>query len=92
MHLNSDSVVRRTDGLMSTKVGAEIYVLNPVRDRYTGLDNIGLRIWDMLETSTRVDNLRDRMVQEYDGDPQAIGTDVMEFLHELQTEGLLEVQ
>lgn len=92
MSLSSDSVVKRTDGLMSTRVGEEIYVLNPVRDSYTGLDNIGRRIWDLLEATTRIDNLRDRMVQEYEGDPQQIATDVMEFLNNLHTEGLLEVR
>jgi hypothetical protein len=92
MSLTSDSAVKRTGGLMSTRVGDEIYVLNPVRDQYTGLDDIGRRIWDLLEAATRIDSLRDRMVQEYEGDPQQIATEVMEFLNDLHTEGLLEVQ
>ena len=90
--LNSSSIVKRTDGLMSTRVEQEIYILNPVRDQYTGLDEVGRRIWDLLETGTRVDSLRDRLVQEFEGDPQEIAADVMEFLNELQGEGLLEVQ
>jgi hypothetical protein len=92
MSLHSDSIVKRTAGLMSTRVGEEIYVLNPVADRYTGLDDIGRRIWDLLETTTQISSLRDRVVQEYEGDPRQIATDVMEFLNDLQTEGLLEVQ
>lgn len=91
MSLSLDSVVKRTGGLMSTRVGEEIYVLNPVRDSYTGLDDIGRRLWELLENTTSVDHLRDRMVEEFQGDPKEIATDVMAFLGELHTEGLLEV-
>ena len=92
MPVNSDSTVTRTAGLMSTRLHNEIYVLNPVRDKYTGLDDIGLRVWDLLEATMRVDSLCDQVAKEYRGDPQQIRTDLMEFLNELDTEGLLEVQ
>jgi len=77
---------------MSTRVDSDIYLLNPMRDQYTGLDEIGRRIWDLLEATSRVDELCDWVSQEYRGDPQRITTDLIEFLNELDTEGLLEVQ
>ncbi len=77
--------------MMTTRVGEEIYVLNPVRDQYTGLDDIGRRLWDLLEEATPVDSLCDRMAQEYQGDPRQIAADLMEFISDLHTEGLLEV-
>ena len=92
MPVNPASVVTRTAGLMSTRVNNEIYVLNPVRDKYTGLDDIGLRVWDLLEATMRVESLCDQVAKEYRGDPQQIRADLMEFLNELDSEGLLDVQ
>lgn len=91
MSMHSGSLVKRTSGMMTTRVGEEIYVLNPALDQYTGLDDIGRRLWDLLEDVTPIDSLCDRMTQEYEGDPRQIVADVMEFLNDLHTEGLLEV-
>jgi hypothetical protein len=77
---------------MSTRLNNEIYLLNPVRDKYTGLDDIGLRVWELLEATTRVDSLCDQVAKAYRGDPQQITTDLMEFLNELDSEGLLDVK
>ena len=92
MSVNSHSLVKRTTALMSTRVDNDIYILNPVRDQYTGLDDIGCRVWELLEGTSRVDQLCDRVSQEYQGDPQQMTTDLIEFLNELDAEGLLEVQ
>jgi hypothetical protein len=92
MSVNSQSIVKRTPGLMSTRVENDTYILNPMRDQYTGLDEIGRRIWDLLESASRVDRLCDQVVHEYQGDAQQITSELFEFLNELETEGLLEVQ
>ena len=89
--MNSQSIVKRTAGLMSTRVENDTYILNPMRDQYTGLDDIGCRIWDLLEAASRVDRLCDQVLREYRGDAQQITSELFEFLNELETEGLLEV-
>lgn len=91
-NVNPGSFVTRTAGLMSTRVHNDIYLLNPVRDKYTGLDDIGARVWDLLEARTHVDRLCDQIAKEYRGDPSQIRADLLEFLNELDSEGLLEVQ
>lgn len=92
MPVTPTSVIARTAGLMSTRVNNEIYVLNPVRDKYTGLDDIGLRVWDLLEAETPVDSLCGQVAKEFRGAPEQITTDLLEFLNELDSEGLLEVK
>lgn len=92
MPLTSDSVVKRTSGLMTTPLHDEIVILNPLRDNYIGLDEIGRRIWDLLTGPTRIDRLCQQVAQEYQGDPLQIPADLIAFLNELHGEGLLEVQ
>jgi hypothetical protein len=92
MSLNSASVVKRSSGLMSTPIEDDIVILNPLRDTYIGLDEIGRRIWDLLAEPTVVQRLCHQVAQEYQGDPLQIPADVIAFVDELHREGLLEVQ
>ncbi len=92
MSLTSQSIVKRNSGLMSTRIDKEIFVLNPVRDNYIGLDEIGRRVWDLIEIPTAADLLCHQLSQEYQGNKQQISDDLIAFLDELDSEGLLEVQ
>jgi hypothetical protein len=90
--LNSNSVVNRTAGLMSTRIDKDIFILNPVRDNYIGLDDIGRKVWDLLAAPATVDHLCRVITREFAGDALQIPTDLIAFLDELQGEGLLEVR
>lgn len=76
---------------MSTPLDGDIVILNPVRDNYVGLDEIGRRIWELLATPGKAGDLCLKMAQEFPGDPKQITTDVLAFLNELATEGLIDV-
>jgi hypothetical protein len=91
MPLTPESVVKRNAALLSTRVDSDIFILNPARDSYVGLDEIGRRVWDLLERPTTVDQLCHQVAQEYQGDPVQIPVDLVAFLNELNGEGLLEV-
>jgi len=91
MPLDFDSIVIRTAGLMSTPVDREIIIMNPARDNYIGLDEIGRRVWDLIEAPGKVEDLCQRMTQEYWGDPRQITTDLLVFLNALAAEGLIHV-
>jgi len=92
MLLTSHSIVKRNSGLMSTRIDKDIFVLNPIRDNYIGLDETGRRVWDLIEIPVTVDRLCRQLTQEYRGDQQQISADLIAFLDELNIEGLLEVE
>jgi hypothetical protein len=92
MSLTSSSVVKRNAALLSTRVDNDIFILNPVRDNYIGLDEIGRRVWDLIEAPISVDHLSRQMAKEYQGDLPQIPADMIAFLNELNDEGLLEVR
>jgi hypothetical protein len=92
MLLTPESIVKKNPTLLSTRVDNDVFILNPLRESYVGLDEIGRRLWDLMEAPTRVDRLCAQVAQEYQGDLLQIPADVMAFLNELNGEGLLEVQ
>jgi hypothetical protein len=91
MPLTFDSIVVRTGGLMSTPLGEEIVILNPARDNYVGLDEVGRRVWDLLSVPNDVRSLCGKVTTEFHGDPKQIEEEILAFLNELAADGLVYV-
>jgi hypothetical protein len=56
---------------------------------YFGLDEVGLRIWNLLVAGTTEAELFDRLLAEYDVEPDQLRSDIADFLDDLEAEGLL---
>jgi Coenzyme PQQ synthesis protein D (PqqD) len=91
MPLEMTTRLVRGDDLPNAPIGDEIVFLNFMKDNYVGLDDIGRRIWELLETPHRVDELCRQLNREYDAAPEQIASDVLPFLEELRNEGLVHV-
>jgi hypothetical protein len=72
-------------------VDKEIVILSLSRDHYVGLDEIGRRVWEMLEAPHLTRELCRRLAAEFDAPVEQIVRDVLPFLAELEAEGLLHV-
>lgn len=81
----------RADDLPNAPIGDEIVFLNVKRDNYSALDEIGRRIWELLETPRSVDALCRQLNEEFDAPPERIAADVLPFLEDLRNEGLVRV-
>ena len=86
----TDTLVRTKD-MMTAPVDDEIVILSLVSNNYVALDVIGRRIWDMLATSIRVDALCAKLNAEFRGPSGQIERDVIVFLNELHSEGIVQV-
>jgi hypothetical protein len=86
-----ESVVARNDELPSAPVDREIVFLNLPKETYVALDEIGRRIWELLERPRPVGELIDALEREFTGPPEQIAADVIAFLDELQGDGMLNV-
>ncbi|RII28232.1 MAG: PqqD family protein [Geobacter sp.] len=91
MAIEPNNTVVRTAGIMTAPVDQEIVLLNMARNNYVSLDNIGRRIWELLEYPVSVANLCRQLGQEFEGTEQQITTDVLQFLTQLETDGLVHV-
>lgn len=89
MAIEMDTVVVRNDQPMNVQVDDDLVILNMAGDNYIALDDIGRRIWVLLESPSQVADLCRQLGQEFDGDEAVIAGDVLNFLNELQGEGLL---
>ncbi|MBI2945736.1 MAG: PqqD family protein [Candidatus Wallbacteria bacterium] len=89
MPLEPSARYARIEGLMSTPLDREIVILNMPRNSYVALDEIGRRIWELLESPHSAEELCRVLCTEFEGSEAEIVRDVTGFLEQLQAEELI---
>jgi Coenzyme PQQ synthesis protein D (PqqD) len=85
------SLIARNEELLSAPVDRDLVFLNTASNSYVALDEIGRRVWELLEHPRRIADLIGELSKEFEGSPDAIGADVQAFLQELEREGMVRV-
>ena len=84
-------VVMSAPGVLSAGLGEEVALLAPGTGIYYGLDEVGRRVWQMIEDVQSLGAIRDRMLTEYEVEPAQLDQDLSELIGELSAEGLIVV-
>jgi hypothetical protein len=92
MPITATSIIKVSSDQVSADLENESIVLGLERGMYYGLDDVASIVWGMLEAPRSVSEIRDRLLREYEVDPEECERDLVAFLGELHTEGLIEVQ
>jgi hypothetical protein len=77
---------------VSCDLAGEAAILGLKNGVYYGLDPVGARIWNLIQTPVLVSAVRDAIVQEYDVEAERCERDLVELLHKLTAEGLIEAR
>lgn len=86
-----DTTIKRSETIVSSELTDETVMMNVEKGSYYGLDDIETKLWQIIETSTSVSALCDSLLPNYDVSREQGETDVLTFLNELHTEGIIEV-
>ena len=77
---------------VSCDLEGEAVILNLKNGIYYGLDPVGARIWNLIQTPTTAGEVRDALVNEYEVEPGRCESDLLALLQKLAAEGLIEVK
>lgn len=80
------------DDVLWQQIEDETVLLAIGSGRYYRLDPVGSRMWALLEELRDLDRVRERMVAEYDVDPQRLGSDLDALVDQLAEAKLLTVE
>ena len=80
----SHVLIRHLDG--------ESVLLNLESERYFGLDATGTRMWELVTTEPSIAQAFDKLLSEFDVEPEALRNHLTELLSGLVDNGLLQVQ
>jgi hypothetical protein len=88
MPIMLDSIVAASDDAVFRELDGESVLLNLETGMYYGLDAVGTRVWQLAADGGSLRAIRERLVEEYDGDPPAIERDLLELAGALVAKGL----
>ena len=86
------SIVEASEDHISSAIAGEVVILNLRDNVYHGLNPIGGQIWNLLQQSTTVSEIRNHILNQYEVDPDRCERDLLALLQELAAAGLIEVR
>ena len=74
------------------ELDGEAVILNLESGMYFGLDPIGTRIWQLCQEHASIRSVWEAMQAEFDESPETLQSDLLAFINELSTRGLVTLQ
>lgn len=90
--LTPDSKVVVAEGQISCDLDGEAAILNLKSGVYYGLDEVGARVWSLIQEPKAVREILEVLVAEYEVEAERCSDDLLALLASLADEGLLEVR
>ena len=76
---------------MATPVDDEMVMMHLESNRYYGLNAMGRRIWELIETPTPITAVCQQLLTEFDVEPEICEREVLAFLTEMQDGNVIRV-
>ena len=90
MHKTSQVVAKA--GHLSTDLGNETVIFNTLHEKYYGLNDVGTRVWALIQETRTVGEIVRIVTQEYDVEPERFEQDLTRLLQDLQSANLIEIK
>ena len=85
-------IVRVPDDVLFRELQGEAVILSLSSSTYYGLDAVGTRIWQLCEAHGLLQAVFDAMQREFDAPGEMLEADLLTFVDDLLTRGLLAIQ
>ncbi|MDS4022951.1 MAG: lasso peptide biosynthesis PqqD family chaperone [Candidatus Competibacter sp.] len=79
----------RNPDLVAAEVDGETVMMSIDKGEYYGLNAVGSRIWELLESPNSINALCDQLIEEFDVDAEQCRTEVLTFAGELLEQGVI---
>ena len=92
MTVSFASRVTTPDGVLMRQIDNEAVILNLNSELYFGLSAVGTRMWTMLTSQPAIQIAFDKLLDEYDVDPDRLRQDMLSLITELEQHGLVKLE
>ncbi|CAM3322798.1 MULTISPECIES: lasso peptide biosynthesis PqqD family chaperone [Paenibacillus] len=90
--ITDEVLIMQSEGFLVSDMDGEKVMLSIDNGKYYNLGRIGGRIWELASTPITVSGMVEKLVAEYDIEPDACEQQVQRFLLQLADEGLVQVK
>lgn len=91
MKIQISNVVSQSKQQVSTEIDGETVMMSVEQGKYYGLDIIGSRIWQLLETPVSVSEILGKLLHEYEDKENTCEQDILILLDDLYNQDLIQV-
>jgi hypothetical protein len=77
----------RKDGWLAAHVGDELVMMSAESGAYLGLNEVGARVWELIDTPRDIPDICAALAAEFETSPGACQPEVEAFLSELESRG-----
>jgi hypothetical protein len=90
--ITDNSLVAVAQEQISADLAGEAVILNLKSGVYYGLNDVGARIWELVQQQPRsLREIRDMLLDEYEVESEVCDRDLREILQELQAVNLIQI-
>lgn len=86
-----ETVVKRNPEMITNEVDGELVMMSIENGEYYGLDEIGSRIWELIETPLSLKELVTKLIEEFEVTEEECMADTLDFISELNERNLVLV-
>ena len=90
--LLSSLVVVVAKDQISRDLDGEAVILNTKSGIYCGLNEVGARIWQLIQEPKGVKDVLDTLIEEYEVEPDRCEREVLALLQQMSDNGLIEIK
>ena len=91
-NISSNTILQQNDSLITSEIDDELLILDSKTGEYFKIDPIGLSIWKLLTEPTKVQQLLDKLVEDFEVEEAQCKADTLPFIEMLvEKEYLLTV-
>lgn len=87
--MQMNTVVKRHPSLLASQVNDDVVLFSAERGMYYGTQAVGGRIWSLIQHEMSVSDICDQLLAEFTVERENCESDVLQFLEQLETEGLV---
>jgi hypothetical protein len=90
--MNLNQIVKRSLQVISQEISGETVFLDLERECYFGLDTVGIRIWQLIETSSDLLSIFNTLLEEYEVEESRLRADLETLINDVRDRGLISLE
>ena len=90
--MDLNQVVTLSPDVISQEVSGETVLLDLNSEHYFGLDEVGTRIWQLIDSSGNLQEIYDTMLSEYEVEADQLLEDMTQLLGHIEKAGLVALK
>ncbi len=90
--ITKQSIVFASKEQVFSEISGEVIILDMKSGVYYGLNEVGAKIWNLIQQPKTIVEIQNAILAEYEVEPEKCDRDILVLLQDLAAKGLVEVK